>query len=134
MWSAIGRGIGEELEDLPVGKDRDACVGDVEVAEELARVIDVERFADLLALDEDLHLSILEDGVVDLFAFLGPHVTHILRRNFGGVEDVIAQHRMDEGHHECILCGFFSLDGGGLLADLCGECVQLLDELHDVHL
>lgn len=28
--------IGEELEDLPVGEDRDARVGDVEVAEELA--------------------------------------------------------------------------------------------------
>lgn len=98
-------------------------------------MIDVERLADLLALDEDLHLSILEDGVVDLFAFLGPHVTHILRRDFGGVEDVIAQHRMDERASQMhslwlLRSGWRRLAGGSL------RRVRSASRwaLHDVHL
>ncbi|MNE59896.1 hypothetical protein D3C80_1550160 [compost metagenome] len=53
----------------------------MEVPEQLARMVDMQRFADLLALDKDLNLAVLHDGVVDLLALLRPHVADVLWRN-----------------------------------------------------
>ncbi|MOA43945.1 hypothetical protein D3C78_1661620 [compost metagenome] len=64
----------------------------MEVAEQLASMIEAERLSDLLALHEDLHLAALQDGVVDLLTLLGAYVADVLRNHFRGVEHVIAEH------------------------------------------
>ncbi|MNN81935.1 hypothetical protein D3C81_1988140 [compost metagenome] len=82
--------VREEAVHLTVGEDRDAGTGDVEIAEELARVVYMQRLTDLLALDQNLDLAILPDGVIDLLAFLGSNVTDVLWRYLRGVEDIVA--------------------------------------------
>lgn len=44
----------------------------MEVAEELASMVDVQRLADFLAFNEDLNGTIFQDGVINLFAFFVP--------------------------------------------------------------
>ncbi|MNJ58728.1 hypothetical protein D3C77_543790 [compost metagenome] len=62
----------------------------MEIPEELAGVIDVQRFSDLLTLDQNLDFAILHDGVVNLLALLRPNVADVLWRHLRRVEDVIA--------------------------------------------
>lgn len=70
--------IGKEPVNLAIGKDRDTSGGNVEIPKELARVVDMQRLTYLLALDQDLNLAVLHDGVVDLLALLRPHVADVL--------------------------------------------------------
>ncbi|MCY1452418.1 hypothetical protein D9M71_693350 [compost metagenome] len=51
--------VREELVDLAVGEDGDSGTGNVEVPEQLACMVDVQRLPDFLALNQNLNLAIL---------------------------------------------------------------------------
>ncbi|MNN96494.1 hypothetical protein D3C81_2154940 [compost metagenome] len=61
----------------------------MEITEELARVIDMQRLTNLLALNKDLDFAILHDGIVDLLPLLRPNVADVLWRHLRGVEDIV---------------------------------------------
>src|SRR3546814_802411 len=122
--------VSEEAVDLAIGEDRDSGCRNVEVAEELAGVVDIQWLADLLAFDQDLDLPILEDGIVDLLAFLGSDVTNELGNHFCRVEDVVAEHALYEGHDKGVLGSFFGLNDRLLLTDLRSQTGPFLLKLH----
>jgi hypothetical protein len=107
--------------DLAVREHRDARVGDGEVAEELRRVLDLERLRRLLALDEDLHLAVAHDRVVDLLALLEAEVRRELGDHLERVEDVVSEDRGDERHDERVLRRLLRLDGLALIARRSGR-------------
>ncbi|MNR29335.1 hypothetical protein D3C85_1467160 [compost metagenome] len=92
----------------------------MEIPEKLTRVIDVQRLSDFLALNQYLDLAILHDGVVNLLAFLRTHVANVLRGDLRGVEDIVAQDGVYEGHDKGDLGRLFRLDCRALLADFGG--------------
>ncbi|MNJ55825.1 hypothetical protein D3C77_513440 [compost metagenome] len=61
----------------------------MEIPEELAGVIDVQRLSDLLTLDQNLDFAILPDGVVNFLALLRPDVADVLWRNLRWVKDIV---------------------------------------------
>src|SRR5690606_20874648 len=52
--------VSEELIDLAIGQDGYPGIRDMEVAEQLTGVIDIERFADFLAFDEYLDFAVFQ--------------------------------------------------------------------------
>lgn len=91
----------------------------MEVTEQLAGMIDVQRLADFLGLDENLNIALFNDGIVDLLAFLGAHIARVLRHNLRRIEYIVAQHGMDKRHDQSRFGSLFGSDGRGLLADFC---------------
>jgi hypothetical protein len=89
-------------------------------AEQLRRVLDLQRLRRLLALDEDLHLAVAHDRVVDLLALLEAEVGRELGHHLEGIEDVVAEDRGDERHDERVLRRLLRLDGLALVAHLQG--------------
>ncbi|MNG32093.1 hypothetical protein D3C84_1180240 [compost metagenome] len=81
-------------------------------------MVDVQRLADLLALNQNLNLTVFQNGIVDLFAFLGADVADVLRRHLRRVEHIVTEYRVDERHDKCRLGGFFRLNRPALLPDL----------------
>src|SRR5690606_29884794 len=122
--------VSEELIDLAIGQDGYPGIRDMEVAEQLTGVIDIERFADFLAFDEYLDFAVFQDGIVDLLAFLGTNICGEFRNNLEWIEHVVPHNRLDERHDECSLGRFFCLDGRFLLPNLGGQTGQLLFKLH----
>ena len=66
--------------------------------------------SDLLAFDEDLHLTVKDEGVIDFFAFLDADVGGEFGYDFRGVEHVIAEYLTYERHDERRLGRFLRLD------------------------
>ncbi|MNR22125.1 hypothetical protein D3C85_1390650 [compost metagenome] len=102
----------------------------MEVPEQLASVVKRQRFANFLALDEDLNFATFQDGVIDLLAFFGAYIADVFRDHLGRIENVVAQHRMDEWHDKGVFGGFFRLYGCALLANLDGQTVQFFSKFH----
>ncbi|MNV56697.1 hypothetical protein D3C71_1489970 [compost metagenome] len=102
----------------------------MKVSEQLTRVIDAERLANLLTFNEDLNFATLQNGVVNLLSFLRSDVTHIFRNHFRRIKNVVAKNRVYEGHHECIFRCLFRLDRRGLLSNLCSKAIQAIGKIH----
>src|SRR5690606_40500873 len=64
-----------------------------------------------------LFRSILENGVVDLFTFLRPHVAYEFGDYFGRVEYVVTKYPVDKRHHEGILGRLLRLNGCALRSE-----------------
>ena len=73
-------------------------------------MIDMQRLTDLFALNQNLYFALLHDGVINFLALLRTDVTDKLWRHLRRVKDVVAQHRTDKWHDECIFRCFFRLD------------------------
>lgn len=119
-----------EVPDLPVGEHADARAGAGEVAVELTGVLERQLGAYLLALDEDLHLVVEHEGVVDLLALLHPHVGGELGNDLPGVEDVVAEGVSDERHDEGVLGCLLRLDAWLEALHLLGYLLDRFLELH----
>lgn len=96
---------------MPVGEHADAGARSGEVPVELAGVFQGKRGSYLLAFDEDLHLAVENECVIDLLTLLHADVGGELRHDLGGVEHVVAKHLADERHDERRLRRLLVLDG-----------------------
>ncbi|MPM42478.1 hypothetical protein SDC9_89143 [bioreactor metagenome] len=123
--------VGVEVPVLAVGEDADPGIRDVEIAYELPRILERERGADLLGLDEHLDHAVTHDRVVDLLALLRADVADELRHHLRRVEHVVPEDSADERHDDRVLRRFLGLQCLPVLRDLRREIGQCILERHD---
>jgi hypothetical protein len=101
------RQVSEKLVDPSIRENRDSCGRYVKVAEKLACMVDIQWLTELLTFDQHLDLAIFENGIVDLFTFLGAYIANEFWYDFGRVENVISQYGLNKWHDECRFCCLF---------------------------
>ena len=102
-----------------------------EVAEELG-VVPIQVFCDSLALHQNDRLSVLHDGIIDLFALLDADISGKLRDKFLRIEDIIAKHGK-ERHNQRSLGSFLCLQAILHRVDSLCKLFQLVNEIHNTH-
>ncbi|MBP2331963.1 hypothetical protein JOF33_000662 [Corynebacterium freneyi] len=93
-------------------------------------MVEVEGFADLLALDEEPEVIAGFDGEVDLLALLDADVGGALGDDFARVGDVVPENLIDERDDERRLCGFLGFNDRLQLSNPIGKSEHSLVDRH----